>query len=117
VYTTDSSNPWSNNMSIEDKGKRSLANAQASVENENQKHAYSENEKPGHITGALEHKGEDVQRTEKASSTATTGRHVVSKKDGLQVAAERSAYLESARKEHQKSWDSDKKSVVPERKK
>src|SRR6266404_8303045 len=70
----------------------------------------------GHIQGQVSHIGEDVERTEK-SSAATAGRHITSGKNGLAVAKERSAYLESARKEHQKSWNSDKKSVVPERKK
>jgi hypothetical protein len=69
-----------------------------------------------HDTNSGEHKGEDVERTEKAS-TATAGRHVSSAKGGLQVAAERKASNETARKEHQESWDSDKKSVVPERRK
>lgn len=69
-----------------------------------------------HLTGEFEHKGEDVERTEKAS-TATAGRHITSKKGGLQVAAERKNANETARTEHQKLWDSDKKSVVQERKK
>ncbi|SRR6266404_410504 len=81
-----------------------------------QDHCYSEDasgSKP--LQGEFERKGENDQRVAKASK-ATAGRHVTSK-DGLAVAKERSAYLESARKEHQKSWNSDKKSVVPERKK
>jgi hypothetical protein len=103
-------------MSIEEKGKRSLANAQASVENENQKqHSYCENESAGHLTGEFEHKGENPAREEVASK-ATAGRHTISK-DGLAIAKERSAYLESARKAHQKSWDSEKLTVVPEKRK
>jgi hypothetical protein len=50
----------------------------------------------GHIPGEFEHKGEDVERTEKAS-TATAGRHLTSKKDGLEVAKERRAHVESNR--------------------
>jgi hypothetical protein len=69
----------------------------------------------GHLTGEFEHAGENDQRVVKASKV-TLGRHVTSK-NGLLVAAERKASNESARKEHQKAWDSDKKSVVPERKK
>ena len=103
-------------MSIEEKGKRSLANAEARVENENQKHSYCENETAGHITGEFEHKGEDPAR-EEGTSKATAGRHITSGKDGLAIAKERSAYLESARKAHQKSWDSDKLMVVPEKRK
>ena len=61
-------------------------------------------------------KGEDVERTEK-SSTATAGLHITGKKGGLQVAAERKASNESARTEHRKAWDSNKKSVVPEKRK
>jgi hypothetical protein len=93
-----------------------VANANSSVENETQDHCYSEDETAGHIPGEFEHKGEDVERTEK-SSTATAGRHLTSAKGGLQVAAERKASNESARTEHQKAWDSNKKSVVPEQKK
>ncbi len=100
---------------IEEKNGHVPANAESRVENENQKHAYCENESAGNIQGQYEHKGEDVKRIEKAS-TATAGRHITSKKGGLQVAAERKAHNETARKEHQKAWDSDKKSVVPERK-
>jgi hypothetical protein len=73
---------------IEEKNGHVLANAEARVENENQNHCYCENETAGHITGEFEHKGEDVDRTEKAS-TATAGRHITSGKNGLQVAAER----------------------------
>jgi hypothetical protein len=69
----------------------------------------------GHLTGAFEHKGENDERVAKASKV-TAGRHVTSK-DGLVVAKERSAYLEGARKAHQKSWDSDKLTVVPEKRK
>ena len=74
----------------------------------------AESDFDGHLTGCFEHAGENDQRVTKASKVAE--RHVTSKA-GLVVAKERSAYLESARKEHQKAWDSDKKSVVPEQKK
>jgi hypothetical protein len=70
----------------------------------------------GHLTGEFEHKGEDVAR-EVGTSKATAGRHTKSGKDGLAIAKERSAYLESARKAHQKSWDSNKLTVVPEKRK
>lgn len=103
-------------MSIENKGVRSLANAQALVENENQKHEYSEDAsgaKP--CQGEFEGKGENDERVAKASK-ATGGRHVTSK-NGLDVAKERSAHVLKAREEHQKSWDSNKKSVVPEKRK
>jgi hypothetical protein len=102
-------------MSIPEKGIRSTANAHSLVENENQKHDYSEDAsgaKP--LPGVFEGKGENDDRVAKASK-ATAGRHVTSK-DGLVVAKERSAFLEKARNEHQKAWDSDKKSVVPEQK-
>jgi hypothetical protein len=103
-------------MSIEEKGKRSLANATASIENENQKsHSYCENESAGHLTGEFEHKGEDVQRAEKASK-ATAGRHIVSGNDGLAIARERKSHNEKSKKEAQKVWDSNRLSVVPERK-
>jgi hypothetical protein len=84
--------------------------------NETQNHDYSEDATPGHITGKYEHKGEAAERIEKSSS-ATAGRHIVSKKSELQVTKERKAANESARTEHQKSWDSNKLTVVPERKK
>jgi hypothetical protein len=103
-------------MSIPEKGIRSTANAHSLVENENQKHEYSEDAsgaKP--CQGEFEGKGENDERVAKASK-ATAGRHVTSK-NGLDVAKERSAHVESARKEHQKAWDSNRKSVVPERKK
>jgi hypothetical protein len=79
-------------------------------------HVYSEDAsgaKP--LQGEFEGKGENDERVAKASK-ATAGRHVTSK-NGLDVAKERSAHVESARKEHQKAWDSNRKSVVPERKK
>ena len=104
-------------MSIEEKGVRSLANAQALVANENQDHDYSENasgSKP--LQGEFEHKGEDAERKEVASK-ATAGRHIKSGKDGLKVAKERSAHVESNRKASAKLFDSKKLSVVPERKK
>jgi hypothetical protein len=102
-------------MSRENKGVRSEANARSLVENPDQNHDYSADATPCHIPGEFEHKGEDVERTEKASK-ATAGRHIASTKNGLAVAKERSAYLESARKAHHKSWDSDKLTVVPEQK-
>jgi hypothetical protein len=77
---------------IEEKNGHVPANAEARVENENQKHCYCEDETAGHITGEFEHKGEGVERTEKAS-TATAGRHLTSKKDGLEVAKERTASI------------------------
>jgi len=81
-----------------------------------QDHCYSEDasgSKP--LQGEFEGKGENDERVAKASK-ATAGCHVTSK-NGLDVAKERSAHVESARKEHQKAWDSNRKSVVPERKK
>lgn len=81
-----------------------------------QDHCYSEDETAGHIPGESEHKGEDAERLEK-SSTATAGHHIASKKAGLQVAAERKATNEAARTEHQKAWESDRLSVVPEQRK
>jgi hypothetical protein len=68
----------------------------------------------GHLDGEHEHKGELDERVTKASKVAE--RHVTSK-NGLQVAAERKSSNEAARTEHQKAWDSNKKSVVPEQKK
>lgn len=68
----------------------------------------------GHINGEFPHQGENDERVAKASKVAE--RHVTSK-DGLVVAKERKAANEAARTEHQKSWNSDKKSVVPEQKK
>jgi hypothetical protein len=70
----------------------------------------------GHIAGEFEHKGEDVERTEKAS-TATAGRHLTSKKDGLEVAKERKAHVESNRVASAKLFDSNKLTVCPEQKK
>ena len=102
-------------MSIEENS-RSLANVEARVADEKQDHKYNEDESKGHIQGEYVHQGEDVKRTEKASK-ATAGRHVTSGKDGLAIARERKSHNEKSREEHQKSWDSDKKSVVPERKK
>ena len=101
---------------VEEKNGHVAANAEARVENDNQKHCYSENESAGHITGEFEHKGEDVERTEKAS-TATAGRHLTSKKTGLEVAKERSAHVEANRKASAKLFDSNKLSVVPEKRK
>jgi hypothetical protein len=97
---------------------RSLANANSSVENETQKHDYSEDAsgaKP--LQGEFEHKGEDVKRIEKASTAATAGRHITSGKNGLQVAAERKAHVEANRKASAKMFDSDKLTVCPEQKK
>jgi len=90
---------------IEEKNGHVPANAEARVENENQKHNYCEDasgSKP--LQGEFEGKGENDKRVAKASK-ATAGRHVTSK-DGLVVAKERKASNESARKEHQKAWDS-----------
>jgi hypothetical protein len=102
---------------VEEKNGHVAANAEARVENEDQKnHCYCENESAGHQTGEFEHKGEDVERTEKASSKATAGRHVTSGKNGLDVSKERSAHVESNRKESAKLFDSKRLSVVPERK-
>lgn len=102
-------------MSIEEKGVRRAANAQALVENENQDHDYSEDAsgaKP--LQGEFEGKGEDAERIVKAS-TATAGRHITSGKDGLAVAKERSAHVQANRKASEKLFDSDRKSVLPER--
>lgn len=98
---------------IENKNGHVPANAEARVENAD--HCYCENESAGHLTGEFEHKGEDVERTEKAS-TATAGRHITSGKDGLAVAKERSAHVEANRKASAKLFDSNKLTVVPERK-
>jgi hypothetical protein len=68
----------------------------------------------GHLNGEFPGQGELDARVTKSSKVAE--RHVTSR-DGLQVAAERKASNEAARTEHQKSWDSDKKSVVPEKRK
>ncbi len=99
---------------------RPLSNASQVVEahgvTQTQDHDYNEDATPGHITGEYEHKGEDVKRTEKASK-ATAGRHITSGKNGLQVAAERKASNETARTEHQKSWQSNKLTVCPEKRK
>ena len=98
-------------MSIEEKGKRSLANAQASIENETQKHDYSEDAsgaKP--LQGQFEQKGEDVERVEKASN-ATAGRHITSGKDGLAVAKERSTHVKSKRAESEQGFKSTRLSV------
>jgi len=56
------------------------------------------------------------KRTEKASA-ATAGRHITSKKDGLQVAKERSAHVQANRDASAKLFDSDKLTVCPEQKK
>ena len=103
-------------MSIENRGVRSVANAQSLVENENQKHDYSEDAsgaKP--LPGEFEGKGEDVKRVEKASK-ATAGRHITSKKGGLEVAKERSAHVQANRDASAKLFDSNKKTVCPEQK-
>jgi hypothetical protein len=104
-------------MSIdEEKGQHILANAQALVANENQKHDYSEDAsgaKP--LQGEFESKGEDDERVAKASKV-TGGRHVTSK-DGLVVAKERSAHVEANRKASAKLFDSKKLTVCPEQKK
>jgi hypothetical protein len=61
------------------------------------------------------HQGEDVKRDEKASE-ATAGRHIASKKNGLDIAKERQKHVLAKREESAQSWKSDRKSVVPERK-
>lgn len=101
-------------MSIENKGVRSQASAQSLVENENQKHDYSEDANPGVLQAEFEGKGENDERVAKASK-ATGGRHVTSK-DGLVVAKERSAHVQANRKASAKLFDSKRKSVVPEQK-
>jgi hypothetical protein len=101
---------------IEERNGHVPANAEARVENENQKHYYCEDETAGHIRGEFEHKGEDVKRTEKASN-ATAGRHLTSKKNGLEVAKERSAHVAANRTASAKLFDSNKLSVVPEKRK
>jgi hypothetical protein len=101
---------------IEEQNGHVPANAESRVENETQKHAYCENESAGHLTGEFEHKGEDVERTEKASK-ATAGRHLTSKQTGLEVAKERSAHVAANRTASAKLFDSDKLSVVPEKRK
>src|SRR5258708_39147802 len=93
---------------IEEKNGHVPANAEARVENENQKHCYCEDETAGHITGEFEHKGEDPAR-EAGTSKATAGRHIKSGKDGLAVAKERSAHVEANRKASAKLFDSDRK--------
>jgi hypothetical protein len=70
---------------IEEKNGHVPANAEAHVENENQKHSYCEDESAGHLTAEFEHKGEDPAR-EEGTSKATAGRHIKSGKDGLAVA-------------------------------
>jgi hypothetical protein len=101
---------------IEAKNGHVPANAESRVENENQKHSYSEDASAGHLTGEFEHKGEDVKRTEKAS-TATLGRHLTSMKTGLEVAKERSAHVKANRDASAKLFDSKKLTVCPEQKK
>lgn len=100
---------------IEERNGHVAANAEARVENENQKHCYCEDETAGHIIGEFERKGEDPAREEVASK-ATAGRHIKSGKDGLAIARERKSHNEKSRKEAQKVWDSNRLSVVPERK-
>jgi hypothetical protein len=75
----------------------------------------AESDFDGHLTGEFEGKGEDAERVEKAS-TATFGRHLVSKKNGLEVAKDRTASIEANRKASAKLFDSKRKSVVPEQK-
>src|SRR6266404_3290035 len=78
-----------------------------------QDHDYSEDAsgaKP--LQGELEGKGENDERVVRASKVAE--RHVTSK-NGLDVAKERSAHVESNRKESAKLFDSKRKSVVPEK--
>ena len=103
-------------MSIPEKGIRSTANAHSLVENETQKHEYSEDasgSKP--LQGEFEGKGENDERVAKASK-ATAGCHVTSK-NGLDVAKERSAHVRAKREESAHLFDSSRKSVVPEQKK
>jgi hypothetical protein len=74
-------------------------------------HDYSEDAsgaKP--CQGEFEHKGEDVERVEKASK-ATAGRHITSGKDGLAVAKERSAHVRSKRVESEQAFKSTRRSV------
>jgi hypothetical protein len=70
----------------------------------------------GHLTGEFEHKGENPAREEVASK-ATAGRHIKSGKDGLEVARERSAHVAANRTASAKLFDSNKLSVVPEKRK
>jgi hypothetical protein len=68
-------------MSIDEKkGQHILANAESRVEDENggQDHEYNEDTSAGHLQAERVHQGEDVERAEKASSTATAGRHIIS---------------------------------------
>ena len=105
-------------MSIENKGVRSLANAQSLVEDENggQDHCYSEDASGAKPTqGEFEGKGENDERVAKASK-ATGGRHVTSK-NGLDVAKERQKHVAGKREESAQSWKSDRKSVAPKSKK
>ena len=67
----------------------------------------------GHLNGEFPGKGENDERIVKGSK-ATLGRHVTSK-NGLDVAKERSAHVEGQRKASAKLFDSDRKSVLPER--
>jgi hypothetical protein len=50
-------------------------------------------------------------------SPTTTGRHITSKKGGLQVAAERKAHVEANRKASAALFNSDKLTMCPEQKK
>jgi hypothetical protein len=101
---------------IEERNGHIPANAESRVENETQKHAYCENESAGHLTAQFEHKGEDPAR-EEGTSKATAGRHIKSGKDGLAIAKERKAHVESNRTASAKLFDSNKLSVVPEKRK
>jgi hypothetical protein len=101
---------------VEEKNGHVAANAEARVENENQKHCYCENESAGHITSKFPHQGENDERVAKASSKVTAGRHITSK-NGLVVAKERSAHVAANRVASAKLFDSNKLSVVPEKRK
>jgi hypothetical protein len=105
-------------MSIDEKkGQHVLASAQSLVKDENggQDHDYNEDSSAGHLQAERVHQGEDVERTEKAS-TATAGRHITSKRNGLDIAKERSAHVQAKRNESAKLFDSKRLSVVPEQK-
>src|SRR5260221_7194816 len=94
IHRPEATNPRRNFMSIENKGVRSLANAQSLVEDENggQDHCYSEDASGAKPTqGEFEGKGENDERVAKASK-ATGGRHVTSK-NGLDVAKERQKHV------------------------
>jgi len=87
-------------MSIENKGVRSLANAQSLVEDENggQDHCYSEDASGAKPTqGEFEGKGENDERVAKASK-ATGGRHVTSKNGWTLQKKGKNTLLENVRR-------------------